>query len=249
MNYGTPKERLRYLPKKRKEIIFIVGGSIASVAMAGELGKKGYTVKVYLPEQDSFQSVFGVLDPENEAIWMKDFEIFLTLPVEFYWGELLDMKQIDADSGEIQMVFEEEWMHVAKDKGDSSWIHVLEPKESMIEQLAQGRSMALTIDWAIQKVTTSIGRDKEGSYQTTLFTNLDQIGLQKAVENITGHFTVAESIEEAKRCIHCECLECVKGCGFLQYYHKYPKTAIREIYNNLSIVMGNHLANGFINNC
>ena len=249
LKYGAPKERLRYLPKKKKETIYIVGESIASVAIAGELGKKGYTVRIYLPDQASFQSVFGVLDPENDAIWMKDFEVFLTIPVEFFWGELLDRNQINADSGEIQMVLEEKWKNVAMNPNESLWIHVFEPKESMIEQFAQGRSMALTIDWAIQNVTTSIGREKEGSYQTTLYTNLDQIELQEPVENMTGIFTIEESMEEAKRCIHCECLECVKGCGFLQYYHKYPKMAVREIYNNLSIVMGNHMANGLINHC
>ena len=44
-------------------------------------------------------------------------------------------------------------------------------------------------------------------------------------------------------------LECVKGCAYLQQYKRNPRGAIREIYNNLSIVMGNHMANGMINAC
>ena len=54
---------------------------------------------------------------------------------------------------------------------------------------------------------------------------------------------------EAGRCIQCQCLECVKGCVYLQEYKRNPRGAVREIYNNLSIVMGNHMANGMINAC
>ena len=47
----------------------------------------------------------------------------------------------------------------------------------------------------------------------------------------------------------CQCTECIKGCVYLQHYKRNPRAAIREIYNNLSIVMGNHMANGLINAC
>jgi len=60
---------------------------------------------------------------------------------------------------------------------------------------------------------------------------------------------VGEAEKEASRCIQCECLECVKGCEYLRAYKKLPKHLLREIYNNLSIVMGNHLSNGLINAC
>ena len=249
MQFGTAKERFRYLPKKKKEIVYIVGESVASVALAGELGKKGYTVKLYIPQKDSFGDIFTMLDQEHASKWMKDFDFFLTIPVEFHWQEPFDIKQLDPDSEDIQLVLEKEWMIHAECEKESSQIHLFEPGGSFIDQLSQGRSMALTIDWAIQKVSTSIGREKEGSYQTTLYTNLDHIEILEPVKPLSGDFAIDEAIKEANRCIHCECLECVKACGFLQYYHKYPKVAIREIYNNLSIVMGNHLANGFINSC
>jgi Fe-S oxidoreductase len=58
---------------------------------------------------------------------------------------------------------------------------------------------------------------------------------------------VAET--EAARCIQCECLECVKNCEYLKHYNGYPKKYIREVYNNLSIVMGTRHSNTFINSC
>ncbi|MBK9781150.1 MAG: 4Fe-4S dicluster domain-containing protein [Anaerolineales bacterium] len=58
---------------------------------------------------------------------------------------------------------------------------------------------------------------------------------------------VAET--EAARCIQCECLECVKVCPYLDHYKGYPKKYIREMYNNLAIVMGTRHSNQFINTC
>lgn len=64
-----------------------------------------------------------------------------------------------------------------------------------------------------------------------------------------GNLSRESAAAEAARCIRCQCLECVKGCVYLQDYKRNPRGAIREIYNNLSIVMGNHMANGMINAC
>ncbi len=44
-------------------------------------------------------------------------------------------------------------------------------------------------------------------------------------------------------------MECVKVCEYLKNYGGYPKKYIREIYNNLSIVMGTRYSNQFINSC
>ena len=54
---------------------------------------------------------------------------------------------------------------------------------------------------------------------------------------------------EAQRCMQCECMECVKVCEYLKHYKGYPKKYIREVYNNLSIVMGTRYSNQLINSC
>ena len=56
-------------------------------------------------------------------------------------------------------------------------------------------------------------------------------------------------MDEAKRCLQCECLECVKVCAYLERFGAYPKKYAREIYNNESIVMGTRQANKLINSC
>jgi glutamate synthase (NADPH) small chain len=58
-----------------------------------------------------------------------------------------------------------------------------------------------------------------------------------------------EAIEEASRCLNCQCLECVKVCPYLESYGSYPRKYIRQIHNNLAMDLGNHTANKMINSC
>jgi len=44
-------------------------------------------------------------------------------------------------------------------------------------------------------------------------------------------------------------MECVKVCEFLSAFKGYPRKYIRQIYNNLSIVMGQRHGNKLINSC
>ncbi|HMK65281.1 MAG TPA: (Fe-S)-binding protein, partial [Thermodesulfobacteriota bacterium] len=62
-------------------------------------------------------------------------------------------------------------------------------------------------------------------------------------------YTPEEAIEEAKRCIQCQCLECVKVCVYLERFGSYPKKYAREIYNNESIVIGTRQSNKLVNSC
>ncbi len=83
-----------------------------------------------------------------------------------------------------------------------------------------------------------------------MFTNLDRYEATTKIiaENILIP-TLNEASEEAKRCIQCSCLECVKACSYMQHYKTYPKKALREAYNNLAIAQGNRAANTMINSC
>jgi NADPH-dependent glutamate synthase beta subunit-like oxidoreductase len=122
---------------------------------------------------------------------------------------------------------------------------------SPVWQAAEGRWAATTIDRYLQKVSLSAGREKEGPYTTRLFTRIDDIVPLPVVQpaDAAEGYTLDEAVREAKRCIQCECLECVKVCAYLAHYKGYPKVYAREIYNNDSIVMGARQANKMINTC
>ncbi|MGC8493916.1 MAG: pyridine nucleotide-disulfide oxidoreductase/dicluster-binding protein, partial [Syntrophobacteraceae bacterium] len=70
-----------------------------------------------------------------------------------------------------------------------------------------------------------------------------------AMSDSSRGYSKEEAVREAKRCIQCQCLECVKVCEYLNSFKSYPKKYVRRIYNNLSIVMGHRHANKLINSC
>ena len=122
---------------------------------------------------------------------------------------------------------------------------------SPVYQAAEGRWAATSIDRFVQKVSPTAGRDKDGPYQTRLYTSLVGVESRPAVAmaDPTAGYTEAEALAEAARCLQCECLECVKVCPYLENYGSYPKKYAREIYNNESIVLGSRQANNLINSC
>ena len=81
--------------------------------------------------------------------------------------------------------------------------------------------------------------------ETRLYTSLEGVSPSRRILCTDRESTIAE----ASRCIQCRCEECIKGCAYLQHYKKFPRILTREIYNNVSIIMGDHMMNKPINAC
>lgn len=122
---------------------------------------------------------------------------------------------------------------------------------SPIESIADGRKAAISIDRYVQNVSLTASRTGEGACETRLFTGTEGIEPAPAtpMADETGGYSAQEAILEARRCIQCQCLECVKVCEYLNSFGSYPRKYIRQVYNNLSIVMGHRHANKLINSC
>ncbi|PXV93425.1 Fe-S oxidoreductase [Lachnotalea glycerini] len=260
LRFGTNQTRPRFLLPKKSSKVAILGADMFCLSAAMEIGKKGYPIKL-VSEGDNLISQLGAFHFKiPEADLKADLSMFHCLEAEFCFGEVINLEmltsmleQFDAIciSQELfkriipnQSIINEETLETDIEK-----LFAGLPDSSVIGQLSIGKKAAISIDRFIQKVSIKVGREQEGSYQTTLFTSLEEVEQSKRIVPSGDAYTKEEAILEAKRCIHCECLECVKGCAFMQHYNKYPKQAIREIYNNLAIVMGNHLANDMINSC
>ena len=117
--------------------------------------------------------------------------------------------------------------------------------------MAQGKKAATSIVRYLQGVSLEAERDKEGPYETRLYTNVEGVETVPPVEaqDPVGGYAPAEAEAEARRCMQCECLECVKACEYLKAFGSYPRVYLREIYNNEAIVMGYRAANTLINSC
>jgi Fe-S oxidoreductase len=122
---------------------------------------------------------------------------------------------------------------------------------SPITSIHDGRYAVLSIERFLQKASLSANRDQQGPFKTKLFTNTKGIEPAATVPMAKPPqgYSQEEAIGEAERCIHCECLECVKVCEYLAHYKSYPKRYIRELYNNYCIVLGVHPSNRLMNSC
>ncbi|MBS7528438.1 4Fe-4S dicluster domain-containing protein [Fusibacter paucivorans] len=124
-------------------------------------------------------------------------------------------------------------------------------KTAIVDCVSDGKMVTNTIDRYLQNVSLTANRTGEGPIETQLYTDLEDLIPEAAITpaNFENGYTANEAQAEAARCLLCECLACVKNCVYMQHYKSYPKRYFREIYNNLSIVMGIHHANKMINTC
>lgn len=122
---------------------------------------------------------------------------------------------------------------------------------SPITSIFHGKIAVNSIDRLLQNASLTANRVKEGPYETQLYTNIKGIEPEHVVKcaDPDKGYSIDEAMQEADRCLLCECMECVKVCEFMDHYRSYPKRYVREVYNNLSIVMGIHHANKMINSC
>jgi glutamate synthase (NADPH) small chain len=122
---------------------------------------------------------------------------------------------------------------------------------SPIAWAAEGRRAAVSIDRFLQGASLSVGRGKEGPQSTRLFVSLAGIEPSSAVSPVdqAAGYTLQEAEREADRCLRCECLECVKVCEYLRQFGEYPRRHARKIYNDASMMQGDHKSNLLVNSC
>ncbi len=266
------KETIVALPKKDKRIA-IAGAGLSGLTAAFDLAKKGYSVDVFEKESRPGGSLFRLSEKElpREAI-EADFKVLervgVTIRPNINIGEDISLDDICREFDAVYLAPGEELDASAKTLRigpiDPVTLATTRPKvfaggsirrprekRSPIASIADGRIAAISIDRYLQNVSLTASRIGEGPYETRLFTRTEGIDPLPEVSMAAPErgYSKEEAVLEAKRCIQCQCLECVKVCEYLNSFQSYPKRYVRQIYNNLSIVMGHRHANKLINSC
>ncbi len=240
--YGGAGTINRFMLPKKKQKVAVIGDDLFALACCWELGKKGYEVFWYTVciTMEEALNGWGLTEEEKKL----ELRAFGGLRIERKTQEQLLKENLPGwAEGMDGVIVSPELLWT----GILDGIIKVERREKAEQILAEARYAALMTDRQMQGV--QIDQEKrEKKEKSRLFVTLDGVEGSKTVTDIE-HVTKEGAVEEAKRCIQCQCLECVKGCAYLQHYKRNPKAAIREIYNNMSIVMGNHMANGMINAC
>ncbi len=272
---APPVQRIHPLPRKDKKVS-VLGSDLSSLTAAWDLARKGYGVILFEPGEALGGGLRGI-DPERlprEVIEMEtgvlgDLGVTFHFLVETEAEGFLEaiIRGADAvylgldgvDAGTFPLAREADGRvkidpssRMTSCQGVFAGGLTHQPGErSNIFQTAEGRWAATSIDRYLQKVSMTAGREKEGPHPTRIYTSIQGVARKEAVKPFSSlqGYTFEEAREEAGRCLHCECLECVKVCAYLEKFGAYPKRYAREIYNNASIVMGARQANKLVNSC
>ena len=253
-----------FLPKIQKKVV-IAGGGLRAMTAANELARKGYQVVIY----EKSDKLGGRLrDYIGNGISAEDLESdiheLLRYPVKVMYNHQVPLDNIDEINSFVSDTDADIIYISCKsalfNKSDKDTLLIENTKivtgsrldydtDTVIVKVYDGKSAATTIERVLKGVSVMAGREKEGPYESGLFTNTDDIAFEASSFLDSPVLTKEDAVKESKRCLKCECMECVKGCEFMKTYKSYPKKYIREVYNNLSIAMGTHHANKMINSC
>ncbi len=272
-DFGEPAGKPRVLPRRGKRAA-IVGGGLSGLTAAFDLARKGYGVVVYeasdrlggrlwsYPEilpRHIIHSELGIVEQvgvQVQSNTLVDHNEFAKLRGEFdaiYLASGAGSQTFDLALSEQEQIQVDPVTFASSQEGIFAGGSLLRSADeySPIQSISDGRRAAISIDRYLQKVSLTASRLNEGAYTTRLYTNTQGIAPLAAVplSDPAQGYTREEAIQEAQRCLQCECMECVKVCEYLRHYGRYPKKYVREVYNNLSIIMGERKSNQFINSC
>ena len=250
------------LPKKNQRVA-VMGGGLSSFTAALDLARKGYQVTLFEPGSclgetlcGSFERALSMEIIEEElGILGKlgvDVRLFERIKDEGWLDTVrtgFDAVYVGLDTqggsrvspfGQISV----DPFTLASSK-DGLFIGGEGPKEipfSPVGAVADGRRAATSIDRYLQKVSITAERDREGVYETKLYTSLEGIVPRPVIpmKDKESGYSDVEAKQEAGRCLQCECMECVKVCLYLERFKSYPKRYVRQIKNDETIVLGSH---------
>jgi Fe-S oxidoreductase len=269
-----PPGKISVFPPKGKRVA-IVGGGLSGLTAAFDLAKKGYTPVIFDAEERLGGRIWEAPDTilprqaiEEDLAVLAELKIECRLKTRIGKDVSLDdlLKRYDAvylglggcdEPAEFGLACDQDGRVLvdpltfntgrAQIFAGGALLHPYSP----ILSISDGRRAAISIDRYLQKVSLTASRANEGAYPSRLVTRTERIEPIEAIRmaDSASGYTREEAVSEAGRCILCECMECVKVCEYLAQYRSYPKKYVREIYNNLTLIMRARNANQMINSC
>ncbi|TGE37607.1 FAD-binding protein [Desulfosporosinus fructosivorans] len=253
----------------KSQTVAVVGSGLRGLTAAYDLAKKGYKVSLFERTDRLGGSLWNF--PEHQLppeVIVEELSVLNRLNIQIELNTVItrqDLLKLQEDFNVVYLGLAKKSNDVLELLGEQSqadpvtcatvvpgiFIGAFLGNDSPINSVADGRMAAVSIDRYLQGVSLTGSREAEGTFETKLYVNTDEINPLPAVRisNETMGYTYEEAVLEAGRCLNCQCLECVKACIYLENYGSYPKKYLRQIYNNDTIVMGMRHGNKMINSC
>ena len=250
--YGS-RTRSRSLLRKKNTKIGIFGGDLFTLFLAGELAKKRYPISLFCSQTDGDALAASCAPDFSEAVRTATARTLSSLDIEVFWNTdpckayREQSSQFDLTAAAFSVarqlfpeIVPDEAVMVSREH------HLITgPTRGILGAAFGAKKAALSADRLAQHLDPSNTRGEEGSVETRLYTDLEGVlpSLRIAVSGPDS------AKAEALRCIQCQCDVCIRGCAYLRHYQTFPRLLTREIYNNVSIIMGDHMMNKPINAC
>lgn len=260
LNHGSPKKGKGMLKFKKKQKAAVFGSDLFSLSLAAELARKSYPTSFYVSQADAVSLIkdcvpfLSEADLAGEAARLEAMDIKIIfsskLTKDLFESERQDFTIIAAARSFLNECF-------PGDIPDSTTLlspvsKLLSSQNSdsgVLEAIFDARRAGVSADRISQGLDPGSSRGEEGAGESRLYTDMSEAVPSKRISEPREGYGREAAIEEAARCIQCKCEECIKHCVFLQETGKYPRKLTREIYNNVDIIMGDHLMNKTINSC
>ncbi|MGI6152035.1 MAG: pyridine nucleotide-disulfide oxidoreductase/dicluster-binding protein [Christensenellales bacterium] len=259
MALGTAKSGRGMLKMKKRKTVAIFGADLFSLALAGELANKAYPVSFFCEEGeaaaiiDSCAPFLTEAEAAAEAERLDRFDIALKYNTELTAAFFEERRE-----GFDILCASRAFAKMLDPKGEPDGVTLVLPAWGIIAPTAEtsgvlrslfdAKRAAISVDRLAQNMDPATARGVEGAVKSRLYTNMEGVEPSRRVPEGSG-YSAEEAKQEASRCIECSCQECAKGCAYLRHYKKFPRQLTREIYNNVSIIMGDHMMNKPINSC
>ncbi len=260
MRHGSPKAGKGMLKFKKKKTAAVFGADLFSLSLAAELVRKSYPTTFYVSQNDAVSIIKDCApflpeeDLVREAAKLEKMDIEIIYSTQLK-KELFESKRDKFDIFAAARSFLElAFPEAQPDETDlicseSNLISSQNSNITVLEALYDARRAGVSADRISQGLDPASSRGDEGARESKLYTDMSEAVASKRVPEPDNGYSPEEAIKEASRCIQCKCEECIKHCVFLQETGKYPRKLTREIFNNVDIIMGDHLMNKTINSC
>mgnify|MGYP000877345132 CR=1 FL=1 len=256
--YAPPKKRLA-IPKKDKSVA-IIGGGISGLVAAHELDRKGYQITIFEKSHRLGGRIWNfvggllkkeVVQEELQVLWDKGVNIELNVNVD---GAKLE-EIIDKYDGVFltSPIIENIEYNPTTFQVDNSKLFVrgnlTKKSSSVIYAVSYGKAAGISIDRYLSNVSMMASREREGVFDTPLKYDTQNVPYLERIQKKGQIYTVEEAQKEAKRCLKCQCTDCIDGCSHMQKFNMPPNAYIRQINQSERIILGTHYANKMINSC
>ena len=257
MRHGAARTGKGLLKFKKKKTAAVFGAELFTLIVAGELAGKSYPTRFCVAvgsAEELIDKCAPFLCPEDRAAEIRRLE---SMDIELEFGAELTPALVRGAGADIVCVSQEvlalldpvsEPDPVTLYCGKLGVLARAGAEGGVIGAFYDARRAGVSADRLAQGMSPDTMRGEEGPVESRLYTDLSEARPGGSVPEDEG-YTPEQAAAEAGRCIQCRCEECVKGCAWLRHYGKFPRIMTREIYNNVGIIMGDHMMNGAINSC